>query len=96
MEQGKNKRVDEVLSSLEGMQRAEAGDFLFGKIEYKLTLPYLGARTIPLRTVSLAAASVLLLLALNLFTVTKRQQVKTDPLQELVNEYGLTDKGYGL
>jgi hypothetical protein len=36
MKEGVHKKIEEALNSLDGMQRAEANPFLYGKIRYRL------------------------------------------------------------
>jgi hypothetical protein len=93
-ENSKNKRVEDILNSLEGIQPARADDFLFGKIANKIKEPFTATRVIPLRTVSVAAASILLLLALNVLMLSKKHEQKApsgDPMQQLVDYYGLNE-----
>ena len=73
---------------------ARANDFLFGKIINKIKTPFSETRIIPIRTVSVAAASILLLVALNVLMLSKRQEQKAssaDPMQQLVDYYGLNE-----
>ena len=89
------KSIEEIINSTGGVQRAQPPDDLFRKIEQKITGSFSKARTIPLRTVSAAAASILLLLALNVFIALKRNdakpQYKGDGMQQVAEYYGLTD-----
>lgn len=86
----KNKHIDEILGSLEEIQRAEPGALLFGKIQSKLKASVAIARVIPLRTVSVAAACILLLVVVNLLLLTKHTTANRS-MQEVANYYQLTN-----
>jgi hypothetical protein len=61
-----NQKIDAALSSLDGIQQAEADDALFEGILYRLDEKKINVRAIvPMRTVWLAAASFALIVALN-------------------------------
>jgi hypothetical protein len=61
-----NQKIDAALSSLDGIQRAEADDALYDSILHKLTEKKIKVRAIvPMRTVWLAAASFALIVSLN-------------------------------
>jgi hypothetical protein len=95
---GDNMRFDEILNSMEGAGRAQAPEGLFRKIEQRLQGKFPVVKTIPLRMVSLAAASILLLLAINVFIASENKTTahqKQDGMQGLVEYYGFTDN-YGI
>ena len=61
-----NQKIDAALSSLDGIQRAEADNALFDGILQKLDEKKIKVRQIvPMRTVWLAAASMALVVAMN-------------------------------
>lgn len=61
-----NQKIDAALSSLDGIQRAEAEGALFDSILHKLEEKKIKVRSIvPMRTVWLAAASFALIISLN-------------------------------
>lgn len=94
-----NKETEQVLHSAEGMKRASAPAHLLGRIENRLAAHYPIVRTLPFRTVSVAAAGLLLLLAANMYILTHNNPTPTtkpDAAEILVNYYGLNDNGYGL
>lgn len=64
MEPEKDKWIAEVFDSLNGMQRAEPGPFLFAKIQHRLA-GGISPVYVPARTVWLAVASFALLVLLN-------------------------------
>jgi len=91
-------RTDDVLNSLEGMQRAKPGRDLYGSILNKInntTIPLGKGKTISLKTVSAAAACLLLLLTLNVLTVTKKHQPKNG-MEDVANYYQLNEQPFGL
>lgn len=61
------QRIDDILNSIDGMQRASAPDVLFDAIEQQIDNNT--KRIIPLRTVVAVAASILLLLSVNVYLV---------------------------
>jgi len=87
----KNKWVDEVINSLDGAERAEPNTALFEKIARGLSEPITIGRVIPLRTVSLAAACILLLLLLNVLLLNKHSVGSDKSMQEVANYYQLTN-----
>ncbi len=61
-----NQKIDAAMSSLDGIQRAEADAALFDSILHRLDEKKINVRTIvPMRTVWLAAASFALIVSLN-------------------------------
>ena len=90
-QQDKNKWVDEVMRSLDGSTSAEPNAFLFGKIENRLSKPVMKARVVSLRTVSLAAACILLLVLLNVLLLSKQQKNTDKSMQEIASYYELTN-----
>ena len=96
IENDKNREIDNILNSIQGMQRAVPDDTVFSRIGSKIS----GGRIIPLRTISLAAASVLLLVVVNVLALQhkteKKQPANNDEMQELVSYYGLTNNPYGI
>ena len=95
----KNKWIEEIIGSAGNAHRAHPPADLFHKIEQKLAGTLTVVRTIPLRTVSVAAASILLLAALNILVTLKSNQAKPqykgDGMQQVAEYYGLTDN-YGI
>lgn len=94
----KNKWIEEIIGA-GGVHRAQPPADLFHKIEQKIAGTYPVAKTIPLRAVSVAAASIVLLVALNILVTLKSNQVKPqykgDGMQQVAEYYGLTDN-YGI
>lgn len=99
-EKDKNREIDDVLSSLLQMQRAVPSDHAYDRIMKRITGQASIAKVIPLRTVSFAAASVLILVLLNIFALQHKKDLQPerhkDGVQELVNYYGLTGNPYGI
>lgn len=95
-EMDKNMWVDDVLKSTEGMKRAQPSSKLFAKIEQKLDEGITYAKRVPLRTVGLAAASIVLLVAINITTLGKRQQpdkqAQKAPVETVIEYYGLNEE----
>lgn len=106
MKQNDHKNwVDEVLGSMGHVGKADAPDGLLSKIEAKLYEQPIKAKRIPLRTVSLAAASIALLIFLNAMLLSKQpnigvgvQKAKQDGMESVIQYYGLSDQGvnYGI
>ncbi len=87
----KNKWIDEAINSFEGSERAEPSAFLFGKIADRLSERTVKGRIIPLRTVSVAAACILLLVVLNILLLNKQNKTSDRSIQEVANYYQLTN-----
>ena len=89
--------IDEAMESATGISRATPPDTLFRKIEQKVSGTVAYARTVPLRTVSLAAASIVLLVVLNVYmlrnTAKHEQKTQVSQVETLVDYYGLNDNG---
>lgn len=96
-----HRHIEETMNSLEGMQRAQAPDYLLGRIEQRLggNLRVKG-RIVPLRTVGLAAACIALLVLLNMAALHNWQQDAHAPqatMQDVARDYGFTgDNTMGL
>lgn len=95
--------VDEVLDSMGHVGKADAPDGLLSKIEAKLYEQPIVVKRIPLRTVSLAAASIALLIFLNAMLLSKQPNTvmhkgKQDGMESVIQYYGLSDQGvnYGI
>ena len=88
-ESEKNRWVDEVANSLEGIQRAEAPPMLFQEVMSRIKKGRL--EVLPGRVVWLAAASLLLIISANvlLLTSSSKNASQKDPLQAVVNDYQL-------
>jgi hypothetical protein len=63
MDMNSEKRINEVMKSLDGIQRAEAGPFLYTRIQSRIKDSV--AEYTPARLIWLAAASLALLFVLN-------------------------------
>ncbi|WP_338871581.1 hypothetical protein WBJ53_25780 [Spirosoma sp. SC4-14] len=70
MEPKKDKWINDVLGSIDGMNRAEPGPFLYAKIQHRLKVTDTTQR-VPARMVWLAIASFALLVLLN-WRITNR------------------------
>ena len=88
---GKEQWIDGIINSTEGMQRAQPAASVLHRIEQ-----HLGgntARVVPLRTVSLAAASILLLVMANLFVIKNREsdirKTGQSSVDVVIDYYGL-------
>lgn len=100
--QDEQEWVNKVMNSLEGMQSAEPGVFLYAKIRDRVTggsTKALLRRTISVSRVIIVAASLALLLLLNLFTVYRqdKQKMPEASMQQVAGYYQLTnDNSLGL
>lgn len=74
MKEEKDKRIEDILSSMQGSQRAQPDLELFAKIEQRIDAPE--AKIIPMRQWSYAVAAAIVLLILN--TVALRQFTRSD------------------
>ncbi len=91
MEPEKENWINEVMGSLDGLQRAEPNPFLFAKIRNRLvTRPV--TTYVPTRTVWLTAASFVLLTVVNwqvYSRLTESSQADTSALNTVVSEMNL-------
>lgn len=90
--------IEEVLNSTEGMSRAQPSGKVFASIEQRLNNARELVRKVPVRTVLAAAASILILLAANVFILTDVQVEKSstpqkDETEAIIKYYDLTDNG---
>ena len=74
MKEEKDKRIEDILNSMQGSQRAQPDLELFAKIEQRIDAPE--AKIIPMRQWSYAVAAAIVLLVLN--TVALRQFTQSD------------------
>lgn len=65
----KNKWIEDVLNSAGSLQRQQAGDELFTGVKNRLQGPVRVLKAVPVRTVWLAAASLAILVALNVLII---------------------------
>jgi hypothetical protein len=89
MEMNNEKNINEVMESLNGIQRAEANPFLYNKILNRINT--IREDATPMKLVWLAAASFLLLMLLNfqaLRTIRFYSSEKAE-LQEIASGYQL-------
>lgn len=92
----KNKWIDDVMNSTDGMSRATPRDGLLRKIEQRMEEGVIYAKQVPMRTVSLAAASIVLLVAVNIALLNTRpvsgKSQKNTPIETVVEYYGLNEE----
>ncbi len=71
MEQNRNKDkwIEEILSSTDGIKRAEAGPYIFPKILHRLKANNTGNNVIPFRKAAIGFLTILLLAVLNVFVI---------------------------
>jgi hypothetical protein len=88
-----DEHMDDITRSLQGMQRASAPSHLFGKIEARIQAAKRTMQMVPQRTVYLAAASLLLLITINMLAAGgyKKHTQSSNAMQQLVEYYGLTE-----
>jgi hypothetical protein len=92
MDMNNEKRINEVLNSLDKIQRAEASPFLYDRILYKINAE--GSEYTPARLVWLAAASFALLLILNITILkkAKNSSAAQSESQTLASGYNLMNE----
>ncbi|MCE3280657.1 MAG: hypothetical protein K0S44_2848 [Bacteroidetes bacterium] len=86
----KNKKIEDVLNSLEGIKSTEANPFLYNRILSKIQAS--GKEYTPAKIIWLAAASFLLLLFLNISAIRKAMINKNGAVYQSEN----TVSGYNL
>jgi ABC-type Na+ efflux pump permease subunit len=104
MNTGKNKKIEEILSSLDGAKRAEAPDFFYSRLKAKILVRHEGVestreRSWILRPVFIVSA-IFLVLAINVFVFLKGREESTINTivdnnesfqQSIAAEYSLND-----
>ncbi len=105
MDTKKNNRIEEILSSLDGSNRAAAPDFLYTRLKAKMLARHAGgeedfnktySRSWKLRPVYIVSA-LLLVLAINVFVFLNSQNETTTAdnnesvQQSIASEYSLND-----
>lgn len=95
-----NRWVEDVLNSMEGAAKARPAEDLYGKIERRMAVPFTKGRTISLTTFSAAAASIVLLIVLNMMALTgnsrKYDNGRQDELSSVASYYDITNETEGL
>lgn len=95
-----NRWVEDVLNSMEGAAKARPAEDLYGKIERRIAVPFTKGRTISLTTFSAAAASIVLLIVLNMMALTgnsrKHDNGRQDELSSVASYYDITNESEGL
>jgi len=94
-DKNKEEWIDTTMNSFEGIQRAEAPDFLFHKLEKRLTDKIFPLRTgiVPFRVVSVVAALIILLVSVNLFILTRQSKMNPNHsgIEKIATYYGLNN-----
>lgn len=91
---GKDKWIDDVLESMSESEKAMPGEGLYLMVEKQIGIPVPGGRVISLNLVSAAAACILMLIAINIYTANIHNHINhdaTDPVGELVKYYDITN-----
>ncbi len=89
-----NGQTEDILNSMDGATRAVPSDALFRLIEQRVAIPYTKGKTISLGTLSAAAASVAILIMLNLTLLSKKQDaMPSGDARSVVEYYGILDNG---
>lgn len=92
-----NKWVEDILNSMDEAGRAYPADSLYQKIERRIEVPFTKGRTIPLSTFSAAAASIVLLVIVNVIALIKDTRWRhQDALSSIVQYYDITNEKNGL
>ena len=84
----KEKWIDEVENSFRGMRKAEPNPFLFTRIEQRIRA---AGERVSAPKISLAFASLALLLMLNVLVITRSEKKSGGPK---ANEYSLNNINY--
>lgn len=94
-----NRWVEDVLNSMEGAAKARPAEDLYGKIERRISVPFTKGRTISLTTFSAAAASIVLLIILNMMALTGNSRKQDNGMQDGVSSvaryYDITNESEG-
>ena len=97
MNSGKQNKVEEVLESIQNIERAKAPDYLLSKINGKIQNKRSSGLVLNPGRIWWAAAAILLLSALNFTAIlNKVNSQKQSEYQSLIRSYGLERENYGL
>ncbi|OSZ78655.1 hypothetical protein CAP35_10515 [Chitinophagaceae bacterium IBVUCB1] len=92
-----NGQTDDILQSMDGAARAIPREGLLPLIEQRIALPFTKGKTISLGTLSAAAASVALLVCMNMAMLWKQNTPVPskggDPATQVVEYYGIMNNG---
>mgnify|MGYP001619871189 CR=1 FL=1 len=87
----KEQWIDEILNSTDGLQKASAGAHLFSRIERRLR----ESEFVSPKTVWLAAASIAILVAVNVVLIKKSAHSKTDsPTTSIASSFDKSNQFY--
>src|SRR5688572_8694022 len=97
MNENKEIRINQILGSLEGMQRVEPPAGFWSHVQERLVPGFQGARQLSPRTVWLAAAAIGLLLILNVTAATRylKKEESTHAVN-IIQEYQLVGNEFDL
>lgn len=89
MKEGFHKKIDEVLNSLDGIQRAEANPFLYGKIKSRIeTAKHAVPQPMVLR-LAIALAIVIMLNLLTILQFNSGEKRINAGVESVANEYSI-------
>lgn len=89
-----NGQAEGILNSMDGAAKAVPNDALFRLIEQRVSIPFSKGRTVSLGTLSAAAASVAVLIMLNLALLSEKQDaMPSGDARAVVEYYGILDNG---
>lgn len=87
----KEQWIDEILNSTDGLQKASADAHLFSRIERRLR----ECEFVSPKTVWLAAASIAILVAVNVVLIKKSAQSKSDnPIPSIATSFDKSNQFY--
>lgn len=91
----RKKQIEDILGSLDGMAPATPGHHVWEGVVQRLANTKRRIELMPARTVSLAAASILLLVLANLYFILQphmpKEKAAADPMEEVINYYDLAN-----
>ncbi len=91
MERNKENWIDDVLNSAGSINRISADEQLFLNINSRLSGRVQQIKAVPVKTVWLAAASLALLIALNLVLLNRSESMKTNATGTQQSPYSLNN-----
>jgi hypothetical protein len=93
----RKKQIDEIIDSVQDITPAHPGDRVLDGILSRIKAGKRKIELIPMRTVSLAAACILLLILANVYFVVQDKKApvalhQEDAMQSVISYYGLTEE----
>ncbi|RYD57072.1 MAG: hypothetical protein EOP56_09715 [Sphingobacteriales bacterium] len=94
----RKKQIDEIIDSINSIDPVQPRDRVLDEIMMRIKTGKRAIELMPMRTVSMAAASILLLILANIYFVVQDKKAPValqheDAMQSVISYYGLSEQG---